>query len=86
MRRGVPRDFASGSARGLCRFDGRTRVTAVQVRGRWQRTPRGTLLTHAAVTELRHQGVQQVALRRWFRRARIPLRWIPPRPTGAELR
>ena len=67
------------AARRLCRFDGRTRLTAVQVGGMWRGTSRRTRLSHALVHELRRHGVQQVELRRGLRCVRVPLRWIPPR-------
>ena len=79
MSRPVHAAGPTDAARRLCRFDGRTRVTAVELRGEWRRAPRRTRLTHSLVHELRRHGVQQVELRRRFRRVRVPLRWIPPR-------
>lgn len=59
----------------VSRFDGRTRVVAVRTAAGWQR-PRHIRWTRENVDRLRGT-VREVLLARHFRRARVPLAWIP---------
>ena len=59
----------------VSRFDGRTRVLAVRTDAGWRRSRR-LPWTRQTVESLRGD-VREVLLSRFFRRARVPLSWIP---------
>jgi hypothetical protein len=59
----------------VSRFDGRTRVVAVRTADGWQRGSR-VRWTRENVDRLRG-SVREVLLSRHFRRARVPLAWVP---------
>jgi hypothetical protein len=59
----------------VSRFDGRTRVIAVRTAHGWQRGWR-MRWTRENVDRLRGT-VREVLLSRHFRRARVPLAWVP---------
>lgn len=59
----------------VSRFDGRTRIVAVRTAEGWQRGVRMPW-TRDSVEQLRGD-VREVLLSRFFRRARVPLAWVP---------
>ncbi len=59
------------------RFDGRTRIIRARRRGEsWERVRGWVRLTPANVRRLKHEGFSELELRRWGRRARIPMLWL----------
>lgn len=59
----------------VSRFDGRTRIIAFRTEQGWQRGGR-IRWTRRTVEQLRGD-VREVLLSRYFRRARVPLAWVP---------
>lgn len=72
----MPDLYSTARIRRVGRFDGRTRIVRVRRKGGWERLRGRVRLTPANVRRLKHEGVSEVELRRWFRRARIPMTWM----------
>lgn len=66
---------STGAVSRVSRFDGRTRVLAVRTDVGWHRSRR-LPWTRQTVEHLRGEA-REVLLSRFFRRARVPLSWIP---------
>ena len=67
---------SSRSVAAVARLDGRTRVVAVRDRAGWRPGSRQPWTT-ATAAQLRSLAVDEVLLRRRFRRARVLLAWLP---------
>jgi hypothetical protein len=72
----MPDLYSTQRVRRVGRFDGWTRIARVRRVSDWERVHGWVRLTPDNLRRLKQEDVREVEVRRWGRRARMPMTWL----------